>query len=520
MENDAICPLCERQHRVGNGWAFCPRDLKARVQDRDLQLSQSCAGLRSVQEREEAFWRFLTLDGSDDLWRISDAARLVLPTVMARLLDARADPNLQAPHLPCSVPDPQVNDMETPLHEVLRRLECDMETPLHWVLRRLEFNQWYGNHAMSGIAKAVPDCVKLLVRYKADLSLVDAWDRTPSQVVLQHRRAGVHFATGLTRGVLKLTEECVEIMGAEARATMPSRDAEAATDLRHPFCKYCMRSLSSLEHRNLCAGACYACYWKGFVVWCVQCDAWRPLVTESEAAAKTCPKCQVLLQPSRYFCQSCGDPHADCECPKEDCEHPKICKSPKEDTNEKAGKACCSFCKKPLTVHPGRSKEVPYCSDECRYPKCPGRAPNGKACQKERTGSRAYGGNKPRWDQQNQWYCQQCRDISQPSSSASPAKRQQQSTVEGESLETKSCHLCSKKWLASDTERQGSHYYCRTCLDEQFICGGPKGCGDKYKRRDGQFDWSHLKELQDQNKKRKNVFCKECRISKETKQTQ
>ena len=72
----------------------------------------------------------------------------------------------------------------------------------------------------------------------------------------------------------------------------------------------------------------------------------------------------------------------------------------------------------------------------------------------------------------------------------------------------------------SDTEPQGSHYYCRTCLDEEFICGGPQGCEQKYKRRDRQFDWSHLKELKDPNKKRKKVFCAKCRESKEAKQTQ
>ena len=92
----------------------------------------------------------------------------MLPSVMARLLDARADPNLRPPHRPCPAPDLRVYDMETPLHKVLDRLET---------------RHWYNRSSMSGIAEAVPDCVKLLVRYKADLSLVDAWDRTPLQVV-------------------------------------------------------------------------------------------------------------------------------------------------------------------------------------------------------------------------------------------------------------------------------------------------------------------------------------------------
>lgn len=336
MENLAICPLCERQHRVDNGWAFCPSDPKKRDRvgsDPAFEAMQkNCAGLRSVQEREEAFWRYMTLDGFHD-FPVFETARLVLPSVMASLLDARADPNLRPQHRPWSVPDLRVYDMETPLHEVLSRL-----APKHW----------YKRGATSGIAAAVPDCVKLLVQFQADLSLVDAWDRTPLQVVLQHRRAGIHFASGLERRVLKFTEQCVEIMGAQAMAAMPSRDAEAATDLRHPWCEYCMRSLSCLERRNLRVGACDACYWKRFAVWCAQCDAWRPLVAESEAVAKLCPKCQVLVQPSRYFCQSCGDPHAACECPKEDSQGllTEEKAASREEKTTKKRKRLCTECGK------------------------------------------------------------------------------------------------------------------------------------------------------------------------------
>jgi len=448
MENLAICPHCEREHRVGRGWAFCPMDPKARVQDFHLQLSRSCAGLRSVREREEAFWRLHTGDGSDDLGQISEAARLVLPTVMARLLGARADPNLRALHVLCSAPDPQVHGMDTPLHGVLCRLDYIMETPLHEVLRRLEFDEWHGDNAMSAIAQAVPDCVQLLVRYKADLSLVDAWDRTPVQVVLQHRRAGVNFATGLQREVMKLTEQCVEIMGAEAMASMPSRAAEAATALRHPWCKYCMRSLSSLERRNLRVEACDACYWKGFVVWCAQCEAWRPLVAESAAAAKTCSQCQVLLQRSRHWCQSCGYLHADCACPEEDCD--KLAPPAEGVTHLSSGAmqtggASASSSQQPMPaarpatepstelerrrnaagtretrkcnncgtiivnasgVKPG---DYAYCSERCKYPRCNGRAANGKPCAEERTKSKKHNDHRPRYDQEQQWFCTRCR---------------------------------------------------------------------------------------------------------------
>ena len=123
---------------------------------------------------------------------------------------------------------------------------------------------------------------------------------------------------------------------------MPSRDAEAATGLTRPWCDCCMRSLSRTEGpQDLYA--CRACDWKRWVVWCARCDAWRRLVEESEAAAKTCLQCQVLLQPSRYFCQSCGNTYAMCEC---------LNKKRKTDTTTVMG-----------GLHDGEG-------EKCRYPPC------------------------------------------------------------------------------------------------------------------------------------------------------
>ena len=83
-----LCPVCERLHRRGTGWFFC----------RLPEYREIFAGLRSVQEREEAFWQSRTQYRSDEF---PNAACLMLPSVMARLLDARADPNLCAPPLCC-----------------------------------------------------------------------------------------------------------------------------------------------------------------------------------------------------------------------------------------------------------------------------------------------------------------------------------------------------------------------------------------------------------------------------------
>ena len=111
-----------RQHQVGNSWYYCAgnenylldEDFDCRVRE----IQEICVGLRSVQDREETFWRFATRDGLH-VYPVFEAARLVLPTVMARLLDAKADPNLRGPLQECKMPDVRVHTQNTPLHEVI-----------------------------------------------------------------------------------------------------------------------------------------------------------------------------------------------------------------------------------------------------------------------------------------------------------------------------------------------------------------------------------------------------------------
>ena len=149
---------------------------------------------------------------------------------------------------------------------------------------------------------------------------------------------------------------------------MAARRADAQKQLTFPWCVHCSRGLTLHVTEWKFWNVCDACHWKQFVIWCAQCRASRRLWGSEDAVQLACPSCRALVHQSRHLCQSSQWPKT-------------LCKCPKEDTNEKAVKACCSFCKKAFTVHPGRSKEVPYCSDECRYRKCHGRAPNGKACQ-------------------------------------------------------------------------------------------------------------------------------------------
>ena len=75
------------------------------------------------------------------------------------------------------------------------------KTPLHAAVETLALEDEGDGRAFhfTGEGEGVPDCVRVLLQYKADLSLVDAWDRTPLQVVLQQRRAGIHFAEGQNR---------------------------------------------------------------------------------------------------------------------------------------------------------------------------------------------------------------------------------------------------------------------------------------------------------------------------------
>jgi len=177
MENVPICQVCERVHEVGRGWTFCTGE----------RYHFTGVGLRSVGERAEAFWRNVV--AREDAYACAHAARLLLPSVMSKLLDARADPNLCAP--PVAFLDDVDEASGVAVHQ--------KETPLHLVLRNLELRYWYAKDV--GKAEAVPECVELLLQHKADLNLQDVWGRTPLQVVSQHRRAGLHFSALLNSRV-------------------------------------------------------------------------------------------------------------------------------------------------------------------------------------------------------------------------------------------------------------------------------------------------------------------------------
>ena len=405
MAESRCCPICEREHTVGKGWAFCPANPKQRLPDPDVEaLQEYCAGVHSVQEREWAFWLHWTLNGIHE-YPVFEAARLTLPTVMARLLDARADPNLRPPHHLCCVPDLRI---------------CDQSTPLHQVLNRLEQKQWFSHDGMSGIPAAVPDCVKVLVQHKADLNLTDAWGRTPLHMVLQHRRGVIRHSTAESRRVLKWAEECVEIMGAAAMATMPSRDAEYAAAPDFPWCHYCMRGLPLLHalpwNRTFGDGSrwqrgCDACHWKGYVFWCAQCDAWRPVVADSEAADKTCPACLVLARPSRHFCQSCGNVYMRCQCSTEDGGQPKTVRKTLDTRRYPACRN--SHCGKQRSEEEGPWNEGStvhyYCSDACRYPRCIGHGQNTCAARRP-----LLHGVRLRFDQEPRWRCPGCEERTRP----------------------------------------------------------------------------------------------------------
>ena len=128
MENVPICQVCERMHEVGRGWTFCTGE----------KYHNICVGLRSVPEREEAFWQTRTQYRSDDF---PNATRLMLHSVMAKLLDTKADPNLCTP----------------PLHHYfvsgVAVHEMELNTPLHTVLGRLHRRAWY---SLRGQTEAVP----------------------------------------------------------------------------------------------------------------------------------------------------------------------------------------------------------------------------------------------------------------------------------------------------------------------------------------------------------------------------
>ena len=63
-----LCPLCERRHIAGTGWVFC----------RLAKYQKIFTGLRSVQEREEAYWRQQTTKAFHDCLAFEAASRVCL----------------------------------------------------------------------------------------------------------------------------------------------------------------------------------------------------------------------------------------------------------------------------------------------------------------------------------------------------------------------------------------------------------------------------------------------------------
>ena len=151
-----LCEVRGRSHYVGYGWKFCPAHPQLETDEYINEPRRLFAHIQDTASREEQYWRWMT-GAPMEHWRsitgarldrfprpcLGSAAALAVPTVVAKLLSGRADPQ-----------------------EVARQ-HC---TALQEALTQ---------HVWDRPLEAVAECEQLLVQHKADLNSKDAADRTP-----------------------------------------------------------------------------------------------------------------------------------------------------------------------------------------------------------------------------------------------------------------------------------------------------------------------------------------------------
>jgi hypothetical protein len=158
----------------------------------------------------------------------------------------------------------------------------------------------------------------------------------------------------------------------------------------------------------------------------------------------------------------------------------------------------CHLCgKQPVHAVPHNAiVDGHYYCEECRYPSC--------LCGKRRENP----GGKHRF---KPYTCLRCAELLPQDTKKKDVGRKEQEE------EKRHCHCCKEECLASQAALRATNYYCQTCLDETFTCGGPQ-CGQAFTRGDGQFLVRDLAELRNPKHTRKHVFCKTCRAKRSRKE--
>ena len=216
-----------------------------------------------------------TVDGGTLLFPVLIAAEYGLPSVLARLLSARADPN--------EVASPKARDPDV---HVYRR-----SAPLHAVL--------YDRFGDLFPCRAGVECVQLLLQHKANPEQMDCWGRRPVDLLLVTRRMAEARrdcpyvdATGIERAC----EEIATMFGAGAVDLLRQ-------DARIPHkampCHCCLQEVPQDDYH-----VCQGCFEKLRVVWCSSCSDWKQLLQEETAKACACAQCSIIRQRQLYFCKA------------------------------------------------------------------------------------------------------------------------------------------------------------------------------------------------------------------------
>ena len=367
------CAACRLLHEPGQGWDFCERDLDVTglfSEENDRGRVDRLISMPSREDREMNFFRLYVdkehrWSRGDDAWveearqeppiaSVAYAATLGLPTVLATLLGARANPNAT----------------QQPYRSRLNQVRFAQNSALHCVVEVPE---------IPAPVEARAACVKELLQHKADAQSRNVCGATPLDLLV--RREIRMLQTGGSH------RQLAEAMGPDMVLAFDA-ELEALRRRRVYVIDGCL-CLSELHPEDpgwpdiACNGPCaFGCYQKKRIppLRCDVCQIWTagPIANptaiqeaKSRRLQSVCPTCRVAQQGQRK-CAKCETLVANAQ-------------------------------------HGLKQGEHAYCSERCKHPRCNGQAANGRPCAEERTRSMKYNRNRPRYDQEPQWFCLRCR---------------------------------------------------------------------------------------------------------------
>ena len=390
------CDACKLLHDANCGWAFCQEVLDSNgllIEARDRDFVNELTRAPSREDRELKFFLWCMCHESFlyrdcEHWVVQGrkeplggylavAAEYCLPTVVSRMLEARANPNAIMP--------PRNNfDETTPLHEAV--VECQ-DAPV----------------------EARVACVKELLKHRADPQQKNIYGATPLDLLVRSDIAGQAVITERWREENDVSlDKHVQIKAEWATKSRCNREVASAMG---PSVRLAFGSeLQRLQRRKAYVHSeCPCLDDEGFsdmlaVRFPDEEDAWPHVLVRGP-----CEVCAPKARTPVFCCNICRIWKAAAA------GHPGIASVaeqslPKTCAKCRLGQATCTNCGQSIEIQSGRRLDLQYqyCSKACEFPPCAGPGGNGKGCKMPRLTDRRKG--RPlRFDEERNWRCTACR---------------------------------------------------------------------------------------------------------------